>query len=828
MPQVYKRLSLRLAGLTILLAGLILANPVQAQFSETPFQLRNDFLLTSPGAMKYGLYGTANPAQLGYIERPDFLFQFSDEGGFTSPQRYGGFLAVPGLGFSALYNDAGTGDFTAFSVGTGFGEAAGTIGFSYNWYGGDAERLGLQNHISVGSITRPSRYISLGTVSSFATQQRDYEVSAEVAVRPFGTPALAVFGDYAVQKDVAIENGTWSSGLAVEPLDGIRLTGRYIHDGGITAGLQLSFGGSGVQSQTHLDTGGGHRFNTYGLRLGQYDRNVFDKKPTPDKYLNLSLGGPLVYQTRRFFDNRRTLENVLSSIREAADDPGVAGIAINTTGMAISSTMIWEIRRELELFKERDKKVLVYIERGGMGTLHLASVADYVVMDPQGGLSITGYGTTTTYLKDLLDYYGIGVDEFREMEYKSALESFARSEGSEADREQRQNLIDGYYELTRRDVIAGTSLDEDAFDRLINNGLSLLPADLIDAGIVDSLARPTDLNDILKELEGRKISRTGRGGLLANQLPNDDYWGDKPRIAILYAIGGTQTEGGIRARTLAGSIRAARNDDSIKAIVLRADSPGGDALASDLVAEELQKTLGEKPVIVSMGNVAASGGYWISMYSDAIVVAPNTITGSIGVISGWFYDDGLADRLRLNYRTIARGESADLMGGPTLPLINLTLPGRNLTTEEREGLISRMNVLYDVFIAKVAEGRDMSEEEVREVAKGRVWTGEQAIENGLADETGNLMFALDMALSQAGMQPDDAYDLVQGPELSPFSLADILPVPSLLRAAFQNENVIESKEDAMVSYLKMMLEQNGYPSAVLPMEDYQLIYQLSQ
>ncbi|MFW6348096.1 MAG: S49 family peptidase [Cyclonatronaceae bacterium] len=798
----------------------------QAQFSDSPFQQRTDFLLTSPGALKYGLYGAANPAQLGYIERPDFLFQFSDEGGFGSPQRYGGFLAFPGLGFSALYNDTGPSDFTAFSVGTGFGEAAGSFGFSYNWYGGDAELFGLQNHISVGSISRPSRYLSFGTVSSFATQERDYEVAAEVAVRPFGTPALALFGDYAVQKDVAVGKGTWSSGLAVEPFEGVRLTGRYLHDNGITAGLQFSFGGAGVQTQTHLDTGGGHRFNTYGIRLGQYDRTVLDNNPTPDRYLNLSLGGPLAYQTRRFFDDRRTLENVLSSIREAAEDPRIAGIAVNTTGMAISPTMVWEVRSELQRFREEGKKVLVYIERGGMNTLHLASVADYVVMDPQGGLSITGYSTTTTYLKDLLDYYGIGVDEFREFEYKSALESLARSEGSEADREQRQDLIDGYYELTRREVVAGTPLDEAGFDALIDNGLSLLPADLLEAGIVDSLARPTDLEDILKELEGRSISRTGRSSLLANQLPNDEYWGEKPQVAILYAIGGTQTEGGIRARILADAIRSARKNERVKAIILRADSPGGDPLASDLVAEEMKKAMDEKPVIVSMGNVAASGGYWISMYSDAIVVAPNTITGSIGVISGWFYDDGLSDRLRLNYRTIARGESADLMGGPTLPLIGLTLPGRNLTEEEREGLISRMITLYDEFIAKVAEGRDMDEDEVREVAEGRVWTGRQAIENGLADETGNLMFALDMALEQAGMQPEEPFELVQGPELAPFSLADILPLPGLLESAFAGGQEKQSREDDMVAYLKMMMEQNGYPSVVLPMEEYQLLYQL--
>lgn len=809
--------------------GILLAFPAiaQAQFSGNSFHERNDFLLTSPGAMKFGLYGYDNPALLGYIEQPDLLFQFSDQGGFGSFNRFGVFTANPLFGFSAVFNELGPASFRSYSIGAGFGNERGAIGYSYNWYGGNAGDFGLENHITVGTITRPNRYISLGLMGSVSVESNDYEGVIDLAVRPFGTPSVAVFGDYAVQRNVAIENGTWSTGLAFEPVSGVRVTGRYIHDFGVTAGLQFSFGRAGLSAQSHFDTDVNQQFNTYGVRLGAYDRNLFDTyRKTGDRYLNLSLRGPMAYQNRRFFDNRNTLLGTLETIQNAKNDPRIAGIAINTTGMAISSAMIWEIREELQRFRESGKKVVVYVERGGMSTLHLASVADYVVMDPFGGMSITGYGTSTTYLKDLLDYYGIGVDEFREMTHKSAFESFARSEGSEEDREQREDLINGYYEVTRSDVMSGRGLTESEYDALINRGLSLLPEDLVEAGIVDTLARSTELNDIIRKLEDRRISRTGSSGLLANEMPKDDFWGPKPEIAVIYAIGGTMTEGGIQARRLAADIRAARNNSNVKAVVLRADSPGGDPLASDLVAEELRKTMEEKPVIVSMGNVAASGGYWISMYSDTIIAVPNTVTGSIGVISGWFYDDGLSDRLRLNYRTVSRGESADLMGGPVLPLIGLGLPGRNLTETEREGLIDRMLVLYDQFIEKVAEGRDMEYDEVKAVAEGRVWTGIQAQENGLVDELGSLSFAITLAMERAGMSMDDPYQITERPTPSAFDLFDILPVPSLIRAQFASDDDIMS--DPMVDYLKMMIENNGYPSVALPMEYYQLIYQLTR
>lgn len=812
--------------LLLLLIGLLSAGSAQAQFSQYGFHQRNDFLLTSPGAMKFGLYGFDNPALLAYVNGFDALFQFTDHNGFGEDNRSGFFVATPGLGLSVVGDMLGPETFRNYSFGLGFGDDRGAFGLSYNWHGGSSTLFELKRFVTLGTVSRFNRYVSLGSMASFSVDDDDYEFVFDLGLRPFGSPRLALFADYAIP-NVAIDKGNWSAGAAVEALPGVRLTGRYLHDIGFTAGVQLSFGRTGVSSQTHLNTDGNHQFNSYGIRFGAMDRNIFDGTTRSNSaYLQLSLAGPMVYQNNRFFDNRNTLAGTLETIQNAKEDPRVAGISINTIGMAISPAMIWEIRTALEDFRSAGKKVVVYLERGGMGHLHLASVADYVVMDPMGGLMITGYASSSTYLKDLLDHYGIGVDEFREMTHKSAFETFARSEGSEEDREQRMDIINGFYEVTRADVTRGRSISNDDFDALIDGALGLLPRDLLEAGIVDTLARNTELNDIIRKLEDGRMQRIGSSQLLANTLPRDDFWGPRPQIAVIYAIGGTQTEGGIQARRLARDIRAARENSNIRAIVLRADSPGGDALASDLVAQELLKTQEKKPVVVSMGNVAASGGYWISMYSDAIIVAPNTITGSIGVISGWIYDAGLTERLRLNYRTISRGESADLMAGPELPLIGLGLPGRNITEQERERLIRSMLSLYDDFIEKVADGRDMTFDEVKAVAEGRVWTGEQAVANGLADEIGGLQFAIDLAREKAGLSPNDPFELFERPVPQAFNLFSALPIPSPIRAALTREETVLS--DPLIEYLKMRIEQNGQPSVSLPMEYYQLIYELTQ
>lgn len=813
--------------LTILFVG---APHVHAQNPSTPigferYYERTEFLMASPGAMKFGLYGYHNPAVLHYLHAPDLLLQWTAGGEYN---RFGVFAGLPSAGLLASSFSFVNHDFPGFSYrdyrfAYAGGNDALAAGLAVNFFQGDTDILDLKTNITFGVLARPSRYVSLGVTSTSTLQGPYYETVAELAIRPFGNERLALFGDFATgDRDEDLLRGAWSAGAALELLPGVRFTSRYIDNAGITAGLQFSLGRAGVSAQSHRDRDGNHRFNSYGVRLGAMDRNLRSEYWRKDRtYVSMSFRGSMPYQPFRFFDKRTPYLKILDAVYEAAADPSVSGLVISTVGMQIDQTKTWELHQALVHARARGKRVVVYVERGGMFHLHLASAADYVVMDPMGALTIPGFVSGTTYIADLLSAVGIGVDEFREMEYKSAFEALSRTEMTDADREQRQLLIDRFYELIRSDVSASSNLDYAGFDELIDRGIALSPRDLVQAGIVDTLARFSEIDDIIEKLEDGKRTRIGPGQLYAYERPRDDVWGKGTRIAVLYAQGPTMTESGIRARTLSAAIRDARNDSSVKAVVLRADSPGGDALASDLVAEELRKTSEEKPVIVSMGSVAASGGYWISMYADSIVAAPNTITGSIGVISGWLWDEGLSDRLRLQTDYVSRGASADLTHGPTLPLIGLSLPNRPLRDTEREMLVNRMNELYDEFIEKVASGRGVEPEQIREVAAGRVWSGIDALENGLVDELGNLYAAIGIAREKAGIAPSERVTIVEGPQAQAFSLG------ALLGGVLGTRSAAQQASDPVKAYLELMIENNAVPLTVMPFEYLQWLYYLN-
>ena len=806
---------------TLWFALALMLLPPSAEAQETPpelgflsWQERTGFSMASPGSMKFGLYGYANPAVLPTLHQPDLLFQWSDAEGFASLDTWGLFAAAPNVGFGVVSRDIGGRSVNDYRLSVGFGDGtSASFGMGYGWYRGAHD---LDSQLTLGSLFRPSRYLSVGLVGTRSFGQGEYEGVADLAVRPFGTERLALFSEVSANTVGGFGETIWSAGAAVEALPGVRLAARYVDDVGFTTGLQLTLGRSGVSSQAHMDTDAGHRFNSYGVRLGAWDRNLRDARfPARDRYLHLELRGSAPHQRARIFGREETLQEWLDALETARHDPRIAGVVVDARRMALSQGKAWEVASALGTLREEGRTVILYVERGGMNMLHFIGAADHVVMDPRGSLTIPGYHIGRTYLADLFDEVGVGVDEFRELEYKSGWEPLSRSEMSEAAREQNQVLVDGLYFQIRENVGERRGLSDEEFDRLIAEGIMLRSEELLEAGMVDVLAPFADLDSIAEELEGRSLHREDRAGLLPYQEPGDDRWGAVPEVGLLYAVGPTQVESGIRARTLAREIRSFRDRPEMRALVLRVDSPGGDALASDLVARELRETAEEMPVIVSMGDLGTSGGYWISMHADSIVALPNTLTGSIGVIGGWLYDQGFGERLRLRTDDVQRGPSADAFFGPSLPLIGLQLPGRRLTEEEREHLVDNLLALYEDFITGVAEGRGLEPEEVREVAAGRVWTGEDALDAGLVDALGSLSEALRIAREAAGIPDEERFAIVEGPEPPLFRL------PTLLRLLGVEER---EQPDPMESYLRMIVEQRGEAMPVLPFEYLYLYY----
>jgi protease-4 len=300
----------------------------------------------------------------------------------------------------------------------------------------------------------------------------------------------------------------------------------------------------------------------------------------------------------------------------------------------------------------------------------------------------------------------------------------------------------------------------------------------------------------------------GAGKLARFELPHDDYWGEKPKIAVIYGLGVCAMDEGIKARSLEKVFDKVAGRKDIKAVVFRVDSPGGSALASDIVAEAMKRCKEKKPLIVSQGYVAGSGGYWISMDADTIVASPTTITGSIGVIGGWFYNTGLKQKLGMSTDLVKVGDHADLGYGISLPLIG-QLPDRNVTGDERAKFEDNMKHYYDVFVDKVAAGRHMDADDVREIAQGRVWSGSDGLANGLVDVLGGMETAIMIAKVKAGIAPDEDVDIVQ------------LPEPGLFNPGMFTPKLFGVKQtrNEVVEHLMFRLEHNGEAMPLLPMEE---------
>ncbi len=272
---------------------------------------------------------------------------------------------------------------------------------------------------------------------------------------------------------------------------------------------------------------------------------------------------------------------------------------------------------------------------------------------------------------------------------------------------------------------------------------------------------------------------------------------------------------GITARKLVKDVEAAVDDSRVKAIVLRVDSPGGDAVASDYIAEAMKKAKGKKPIIVSQGFVAGSGGYWLSMYADTIVAAPGTITGSIGVTGGWIYNKGLKETLGMSTDFVKTGEHADLGFGFRLPYIGLGIPDRNLTTEEQERVKSAIKTVYKEFVDKVALGRKKKFDDIEPFAQGRVWSGLDGKQNGLVDVLGGLETAINIAKERAGIPKNQDVTIVEMPKMG---------LINFRRFMLKILNVeTATTTDPTIELLKFRLQHNGEPMPMLPLEDMDFI-----
>lgn len=450
-----------------------------------------------------------------------------------------------------------------------------------------------------------------------------------------------------------------------------------------------------------------------------------------------------------------TLRQAIATLEAAAEDDRIVALLIDgRQGEAgLGFAMLRELRPALEAFQASGKKIVAYHVDWSENSYYLGSIADPVVINPLGSMEMNGLSAEQSFLTGALERFGIGVQVLRVGAYKSAVEPFTETEFSPENREQLTALLGDLW----GDFLTVVGSDRDKTPQQLQQIAAtqgiLLPEAALTAGLVDEIAYFDEVAVQLRELteEAEEPKRYFRQISLSNYYQNDVSLASssyhRNNIGVLYAEGEiVYGEGEIEqigSDRLIRQLRELRDDDRIKAIVLRVNSPGGSATASELILRELQLLRAEKPVVISMGNVAASGGYWIAMGGDHIFAETNTITGSIGVFGLLLNLQGITNNNGITWDTVK-----------TAPLADLDTISRPKTEAEVAKIQQFVDQIYTLFLEKVAKGRNLSPAAVAALAQGRVWSGADAQANGLVDEIGGLEMAIAHAAERAELGED--------------------------------------------------------------------------
>ena len=460
-------------------------------------------------------------------------------------------------------------------------------------------------------------------------------------------------------------------------------------------------------------------------------------------------------------ENTAGLVNLKKAIGEAKTNENVKGIYLNAGLFGAGQAGLLELREALVDFKTSGKFIVAYDEAYSEGGYFLASVADEIYLNPLGGIDFNGFSSEGIFLKGFFEKVGIKPEVFRVGEFKSAVEPFILDKMSPENRLQTQYFLDDINNHALELIAKSRGIAQDSLVRINHQMLVRKPKDAVTYKLATALKYEDEVHSILKEKLGLKeddqistINATDLGGMAKSKNITSSN-----RIAVILAEGEIvdgNADGAISSEKFAKEIRKARKDENIKAIVLRVNSPGGSILASEVIWREMSEAKKVKPVIVSMGEVAASGGYYIAAPADTIVAQPNTITGSIGIFGILFNVQELVnDKLGVTTDVVSTGELSDFG--------NMARP---LTEVERTIIQSSVEDGYETFISRVAEGRGMHPDSVRKVASGRVWTGTQAKARGLVDVLGGLDTAIGIAAAK--IKAGEDYRVVYYPEKKPW------------------------------------------------------------
>ena len=441
------------------------------------------------------------------------------------------------------------------------------------------------------------------------------------------------------------------------------------------------------------------------------------------------------------------LDRITKVLKEAKKSPEIKGLFINTSYVGAGFATLEEIRNSLLDFKESGKFIYAYSEFYSEPSYYLASVADSIYMNPSGTFLFNGLSSQTAFLTDALKNLGVEMQVIKVGKFKGATETFTETKLSENNRHQTQVFINSIYENYLKNISSSRKISIDTLKSLADNLTINLPQDAIDNKLIDGLAFIDEVKSTIKRQlnieQNKKINFISINKTYSSNIVKKEYKKDK--IAVIYASGEIRSGNGddrnVGSETLTKALRDARLNKNIKAIVLRVNSPGGSALASDVIYREAELCAKAKPLIVSMGNLAASGGYFISSAADTIVAQPTTITGSIGVFMLLPNMQKLMnDKIGITYESVNSSKKSDI-----------GRVDRPLSADERQYFQNMVNKIYDDFLTRVSIGRNITKELVDSIGQGRVWTATDAKNIGLVDVIGGLDKAIEIAAFKAGI-----------------------------------------------------------------------------
>ena len=684
------------------------------------------------------------------------------------------FLAVPGAGFGIEFGtaDADT-DFTRYTLSGGYHLGSSLYwGTGYSWMNSDDKGYDGFRSLSMGLMYR-RRYFSIGATGRDLNRPkllgaklgRTYNLG--LALRP-GTWRTTLSID--MQKTQGIEGIELRYALEVRPIREFMLRGTVNND--------LSF-----------DVRFGVNIGNWGFGTG----NAFDKNREARSgvgYFHFS-NAP---KTKSLPRRRMFLDLPMHSLKQvlpiAKWDEDVTGILVRIDGSSFGIAQLQEMSDAILDFRESGRVVLCYLSNCSTGDYIVASACDGILIHPSAEVRLIGIRTEHSFYKGALDMLGIRADLEHIGKYKSASEAFTQREMSEAHREIQNMILDDLYVQLVERIADGRGWTHESVKKRIDAG-PYTARQAFTAELVDRLVYEDKLLEVVTELTDARTDLVPLSEYVRSRLYEREWRVPQPKVAIIRAEGlmltgdsfvdpfmGTQVMG---ADTITRIVKAVKDDDSIKAVVLRIDSGGGLVVAADTIWHELVQLKEVKPLVVSMGDVAASGGYYIAAPANAIVAEPGTITGSIGVIGGKYSFKGLYEKLGIHKEILKRGEHADFY----------TDYG-NYPPAEKAIVQKQIREIYNDFIEKVALGRTaLTVEDVDRLGRGRVWSGRQAKENGLVDELGGLSLALAIAREHAGLERK-SIEIVEFPKstwLSQLFNNFRLPFTSLFRGGFMNGDI---------------------------------------